>query len=493
MQGKLLAGGVATVVVYLLLVAVGRWLKHRQGVRFGVLYQLFALLLAVHVAGEAVAVSFPFQEHVLPAVVLLGAAVVFTLLRRFLFERYLQETRKILVPTFMIQATGLVLLLATALGLLQFRYGVAIPGLLAGSGIAALMLGLAMQDLLGNMCAGFSIHFGKPFKLGDWLILDARHAQVLEINWRSTRLRTTDDIYLDVPNSHIVKQTVVNLSYPSALHAMRLQIGVDYGVPPNQVKEALLHATVNARGVLAQPGPNVFLLNFGDSAVVYEIKFWMDDHARYNEITDTIRTNAWYELNRRRIKIPFPIRTVQLERRPAAQASQALVAARATLRQQALFECLSEVHLDTLLARAELARFGTGEKLIEQGQAGDSMFLLVRGQANVTVQRNHETTVVAKLIGGDCFGEMSLLTGEKRSATVVAEVDCEVVEIGKAVLGEILQRNPDLLRRLSELLAHRRIETEGILASAGSNTAVLTLQKEYTESFLTKLKSFFEL
>ena len=493
MPGKVLAGGATTLVVYLLLVAVGRWLKHRRGVRFGVLYQLFALLLAVQVAAETVALSFPYQEHLLPAVVLLGAAVVFALLRRFLFERYFEETRKILLPTFMIQATGVLLFVTTLLGLLHFRYGVAIPGLLAGSGIAALTLGLAMQDLLGNLFAGSSIHFGKPFKLGDWLILDTRHAQVLEINWRSTRLRTNDDVYLDVPNSHIVKQTVVNLSYPSPRHAMRLQIGVDYGVPPNQVKEALLHATANARGVLAQPGPNVFLVNFGESAVVYEIKFWMDDHARYNEITDSIRTNAWYELNRRRIRIPFPIRTVQLERRPAAQAPQALVAARATLRQQALFECLSDAHLDTLLARAELARFGAGEKLIEQGQAGDSMFLLVRGQASVTVQRHHETTVVARLMGGDCFGEMSLLTGEKRSATVVAEVDCEVVEIGKAVLGEILQRHPDLLARLSELLAHRRIETEGILASAGFSISAVNLRKEYTEGFLAKLKSFFEL
>ena len=89
MQGKVLAGGVVTLVVYLLLVAAGRWLKHRRGVRFGVLYQLFALLLAVQVAAETVALSFPYQEHLLSAVVFLGAAVVFALLRRFLFERYL--------------------------------------------------------------------------------------------------------------------------------------------------------------------------------------------------------------------------------------------------------------------------------------------------------------------------------------------------------------------------------------------------------------------
>lgn len=492
-QGKVLASVAIILAVYLLLLALGRCLKQRLGIRLNLTFQLFALVLGVYLAAEGLNLGVPHQEDLLTVGIVLGVPVGFAVLRRFLFERYLRELRKILVPNFMIQATGLLLLIAVVLALLQFRYGVAIPGLLAGSGIAAVVLGLAMQDLLGNLLAGFSIHFGKPFKIGDWLILENRHAQVREINWRSTRLRTTDDVYIDVPNSHIVKQTVVNLSYPSPLHAMRLTIGVEYGVPPNQVKEALLHAAVNARGVLAEPAAMVFLHRFGDSAVEYEIKFWLDDHARYNEITDAIRTNAWYELSRRQMKIPHPIRTVQLERRPRLEPERELAAARAVLRQQPLFECLSEAHLDAIVAGAKFLRFGAGEKLIEQGQPGDSMFVIVRGRAGVNATRNQETAAVANLVGGDCFGEMSLLTGERRSATVVADVDCDVVEIGKAVLAGVLHHDPDLLARLSELLAHRRVETEGILAASGSHTTLQNRHKEYTESFLAKLKGFFKL
>jgi CRP-like cAMP-binding protein len=137
--------------------------------------------------------------------------------------------------------------------------------------------------------------------------------------------------------------------------------------------------------------------------------------------------------------------------------------------------------------------FGRGEKLIEQGEDGESMFILVAGKADVLVHHSGAQTQVASLKPGDCFGEMSLLTGEKRSATVVAMTDCEVVEIGKPVLAKSLKENPLLLAMLSEMLAKRRMETEGILAESTPKTALMEKQRQYTEGFLHKLRVFFEL
>ncbi len=119
-----------------------------------------------------------------------------------------------------------------------------------------------MQDLLGNVISGVSLQVGKPFKAGDWLILDNHHAEVIEVNWRSTRLRTKDDHYLDVPNTQIVRSTIVNLSYPSHLHAMRMRVGIVYEAPPNQVKSILLQAALEAAGVLRSPEPKVYLVEF---------------------------------------------------------------------------------------------------------------------------------------------------------------------------------------------------------------------------------------
>src|SRR6202007_730323 len=93
--------------------------------------------------------------------------------------------------------------------------------------------------------------------------------------------------------------------------------GIDYNVPPNRVKEVLARAASTASGGLGNPPVKVFLVDFADHAVTYEIKFYMGNHARINQVNDAVRTNVWYELKRQRIKIPYPIRTLQVERRKA--------------------------------------------------------------------------------------------------------------------------------------------------------------------------------
>ena len=132
-------------------------------------------------------------------------------------------------------------------------------------------------------------------------------------------------------------------------------------------------------------------------------------------------------------------------------------------------------------------------RVIEQGRDGGSMFMLLRGDASVVVKANSSETQVATLRDGDYFGEMSLLTGEPRSATVVAQTDCELWEIGKEVLAEILQENHPLVEKLSDLLAKRRLENEGLLASAHPAAVMQEKHREYRASFVSKLKSFFEL
>lgn len=483
----------ATPALYLVLLMFGRWLKRRGGVRLGVMYQLFSISMALFLPLSFLQVDYTVLKVLGSVVVMLGTVFLLSLIKRFFWELYFQERRQVQIPRFMVDVVALFIFLVALLLVFILIYDVRIPAtVLAGSGILAVILGLAMQDTLGNIIAGFALHFEKPFQPGDWLIVEGHHAEVMEINWRSTRLRTNDHIYLDIPNTQISKQMVVNLSYPDSVHAMRLLIGIDYRVPPNTVKDALRHATGQAQGVLAGPPPKVFVHNFSDSAMIYEVKFWMEDHSLYNEVVDAIRTNIWYELQRQQIKIPFPIRTLQIESPPASE-SPGVSALHTVLRKQPLFQCLGEAQRDTLFSRAKQYRFGRGEKLISQGDVGDSMFILLRGEAGVVVNQNGQPNRVAILRAGDCFGEMSLLTGEKRSATVVAQTDCEVAAIEKASLAEILQSEPALLHQLSELLAKRHLETEGILAESAQKQIGGQKQQEYAAGFLERLRSFFEL
>jgi CRP-like cAMP-binding protein len=383
---------------------------------------------------------------------------------------------------------------------LKFAYHQDFPGLLAASGVVSIILGFALQDSLGNIIGGFAIQVGRPFQVGDWLLVDNQSAQATEINWRSTRFVTNDEVQLDVPNQQIVRGIIVNYHGGSSRHGMRLEVGIQSDAPPNRVRDVLFHATAASHGVLKDPPPNIFLKQFGDSANVYEVRYWIDNHRNINIISDSIRTNIWYALRRQHIHMPFPTRTLHLERArhghaPADLRRDPHEAVCDLLRQQGLFKSMSAEHLKLLVTRCPMQHYGTGETIIREGADGASMFVLVGGEAAVSVSTGGEPTRVATLRGGDCFGEMSLLTGETRSASVNALTDCEVMEITKSVFGDAIQRDPELLTRLSELLARRQMQTDKIVeahAQQPASTAAAT-EQEYQEGFLHTIKSFFEL
>src|SRR5438128_5484839 len=410
---------------------VGRFLKRRAGVRLGLLFRLFCLTLAFYTAIAVYGVHAPWRNHIGAAAILLSTALVVALVNRYVWDLYFEQKRQTLIPHFLREVIGGIIFLVALLFVLSSGYHAEaqLKGLLAGSGVVALIVGFAGQNLFAGIIGGISIQINRAYKVGDWLQVGERFAEVMEINWRSTRLRTNDGIYLDIPNNEMVGHAIVNLHYPTEVHAMRIRVGVEYRNPPSLVKDALFRAASTADGVLAEPKTKVFLVDFAEFAVIYEIKFYMGNHSRINEINDAVRTNVWYELKRQGITIPFPIRTLHVERRPAPAAYQDYDEARAILREEALFECLSDGQIDNLVKEARLNYFGRGGRGIQEGAEGDSMFALLRGAARGGVSRSGSASPVSSLSAGDCFGEMSLLTGESRTATVQAESDCYVLEI----------------------------------------------------------------
>ena len=480
-------------LLYLLLLAVGRSLKRRHRVQLGAMFYVFGLALAIYAPARLLDLEIPALREV-GAVAIISSAFFFNaLIKRYIWEVQFARRREVPVPKLLSDSSALFLFAIAIIVVVCGVYEVRIPGLLTGSGIVAIILGLALQDLLGNIIGGFAIHFGQPFRVGDWLQVNERRAQVMEINWRSTRLCTPDKVYLDIPNRELVRQTIVNYHYPVPLHALRLSVRVDYAAPPTRVKEVLVHAAANAKGVLSEPRIRAFLKSFNDDHLEYELQFWINDNGIFNEVTDAVRTNIWYGLHRHGIKIPLALRTIQIERPARSREREMQTTARNILRQQPLFKSLSDPELDALLPYGHITHFGRGEKLIEQGEAGDSMFILVDGEASVVVDRNGFQAHVASLKSGDCFGEMSLLTGEKRSASVIASQDCEVVEIGKAGTARSLKENPELLHKLSDLLAHRQMENEGIFADQDQQHLLQARQTQYRATFADKLRAFFEL
>ncbi len=492
-------------LIYLATLAVGRWLKRRHGIPLGLMFQMLCVSLAAYLPLRVLSVMHPggragsmvqwYEESIRgfhAVLIILGVVFALQLIRRIYWQHWFTRKHGTEAPKLLQQVFGFAVFIVALTLVLKVTYGFQVDAFLAGSGIVAVVIGFAMQETLANIISGIALQFGKPFRVGDWLIVDTKRAEVIEMNWRSTKLRTNDDVYLDIPNKAIVSHTIINLSYPTKAHANRLRIGFEYGTPPNQVRELLRRATTNAAGVLAAPPPKVYLREFGESSIVYEIKYSLDDERCFNDIEDAIRTNVWYEARRAGLAIPFPMRTIEL-RRPAAHPENLTADLRERLSRQELLSTLDDGQKNRLLEHARILRFGRGEKVIRQDSEGCSMFVIVHGEVDVVIHANGADTIVADLGPNEAFGEMCLLTGEKRSATVVAKTDCELWEIDRAQLQPLLHENTALAERLSELLAHRRMLTDGVLAAQVPSQIAEQKRQEYTMGFRKKIRSLFEI
>lgn len=482
----------AVPVVYLTLRMMGRWLRRRLGAPLGVAYVLLSVCLAFLAPGAWMDYHPDVHRGLLAASLLLATMVMLDGLRQYYWEAHIRRRHGNRVPEFVRQVVQVTVFLVVAVAILYFLYDYRIPGLLAGSGILAIILGLAVQDLLGNVIAGYAVHAEKAFRPGDWLFWEQQHVQVVETNWRATRCRTNDDVHLDIPNSVLAKAVITNFSYPAACHGLRVTIPVDRNAPPNRVKDVLFRAARGVGCVVAQPPPKIFLTGFNEWAALYEVRVWIEDHGRQNEVRDGVHTLAWYGLRRAGIAIPQPAQVIQMVRRPGemrlgeAPPSEWLAGVD-------LFRPLSSAQCEHLACRGARHRYGRGERIVEQGAAADSLFVLLQGQAEVVVQQSDGDRMhtVATLGPGDCFGEMSLLTGEPRSGTVIALADCEVLEIAKDDLAEMLRASPGLAEALSAMAAERRQGTLEVMNKerpmASESPAVSAA------SVLSRLRGFFGL
>ncbi|GAA5483710.1 mechanosensitive ion channel family protein [Haloferula sargassicola] len=483
----------AGVLLVLALWFLARLALKPAGKRPGLVFDFAAAAIATWGAG---AWSFPGEtwvNHAGAVAWVAGAMLAWSMVDRLVFSARFQRRRAVHMPMILRQLIGFGVLLAAVSAVLTFGYKKEITGLIATSGVAAVIVGFAMQDLIANVIGGFSIHMTHAYKVGDWLLLDdGRRAEVREINWRSTRLLDNDQVSFELPNSEIVKGRIVNLNRPGEEHAVRMRFGLDYDVPPNVAKEAILAATAEVQGVLGKPEPNVFLIDYGDSAIIYELRVWMRQARLYNLTCDQIRTQLWYELKRRDLRIPFPIRTLE-KRTPNVpdHLGKAEGGAVATVLSSGVLACLSEDQAKNLVRQGGIRIHGSGEAIVRRDEEGSSMFVILDGKVAVTGRDASGARITLAHLGvGECFGEMSLLTGEKRSATVRAEGDVLLLEIRKADLAPLFEEVPELVERMGGLLEKRHLATAeaskgGAAWSGGAATG------DQRVSLARRIRSFF--
>jgi small-conductance mechanosensitive channel len=252
---------------------------------------------------------------VLMVALFLGAALL-RVIGLYYFEIYLHSRRGLRLPPLLMGVSFLVAYLVA--GLLIFRATfpeVSIAPLVATSAVTSLVLGLALQPILGNFFAGLVLTVERPFRINDWIKVGGTDGRVVDITWRTTHLRTRDNDNLIIPNARIAEQELVNYFYPQPLHMDRINVGVHYRTPPHRVERALLDAASRVEGLVENPSAQVYLLRFDDSAITYELRVWTEDIAGMPRIRNQCHREIWEEFRRRDITIPFPIRTLELEPR----------------------------------------------------------------------------------------------------------------------------------------------------------------------------------
>lgn len=248
-------------------------------------------------------------------VLLTAALFVVRLLALFIFEFQLHRKGVRLPPLLPAVIVGTAYAMAALATFKSVFKEVELTTLLAASAVTSLVLGLALQPILGNFFSGLVISLEKPFRINDWIRVAGTEGQVIQVTWRTTHLRTRDNDNLVIPNAEIASAELTNYFYPHPLHMERINVGVHYRTPPYRAREALLAAAARVPDVLEKPSSEVYLLDFGDSAIVYELRVWVENIAGLPGIASQVRTAIWEEFNKRDIVIPFPIRTLEIEPR----------------------------------------------------------------------------------------------------------------------------------------------------------------------------------
>lgn len=419
------------------------------------------------------------------AALLIGTSVIvdFLLVRLLNFE----------VPNILRDAAVFTLFFVGVLLILYRQTDLDVTGLFTTAGILSIVIGLALQDTLGNVFSGLAIQTERPFNVGDWVQFKDMEGVVLDVSWRATKLRTRQNSLVIIPNTQISKDVLINYSAPTQIHAIREHIGVHYRHPPADVIAAFEEAADQTEAVLKQPRVDVRTHEFGESAIIYRVKYWIKDYGEKNRIRNAFNTRVWYAFRRRGIEIPYPVRNVFMHEVTQETLRAELEERRERiftyLRHVEVFDALSEEEARELATRARVEQYFRGETVIRQGTAGDSLYIIDNGQVDVIVAQDGRSESLAQLGPRSFFGEMALLTGEARTATVVTLTPTDFVVVDREAFRRTLERNPALAERISEILAQRRRELEE--THAALHEAHTQDMDEEKHRILARIRDFF--
>ncbi|MBI5970960.1 MAG: mechanosensitive ion channel [Deltaproteobacteria bacterium] len=464
---------------------------HAQKLSFKALFVavvFFVLAAVIRGASHMLGAEGAYANVLHKAFIFLATIGTVFLLRWLLVDTPQRLLKKYTVAPLIRTLVSLVLFFGAVMFLLSRIFNIDLLPLLTTSAVITGIIALSLQDTFKNLFTGFWINTERIVAKGDWVRVDGREGIVIEVTWRMTHIMTRENDVIHLPNRLVADGVLENYTYPTKLHVVEVRIGAGFNDPPNKVKETLLVIARDVKSVLSNPAPEVWILGYEGYYVHYSLRVWISDFKDAPDVKTELNTRIWYGFKRNMIEIPFPEQT--LHRRPLHRPEPPGRIINA-LKGIEFLGFLKEDELKDVASSARIEDFGRGETIVRQGDAGHTCYFLEAGGVEVF----HRTQagadeLVATLFAGDFFGEMSLLAGEPRSATVAAKEDCRCIVIDSDAFISIFKENPGVAERLSVVLAKRTTELNAARLRGASR---VDAEKEAQRTILNEIKRFFKI
>jgi small-conductance mechanosensitive channel/CRP-like cAMP-binding protein len=372
---------------------------------------------------------------------------------------------------------------------LRAFFKIDVAALLAIPAVITVVIGWALQETLGNIFSGLTLQISQPFQPGDWVRSADKVGRVQGVGWRATTIVTRGNERVEIPNAQLAKDVLFN--YANHAVADEIAIGISYDEPPNRVREVILGVLRDMPDILHHPGPEILAWEYGDSAIRYRVKYWLADYGLTEQVHDRVISSLWYALRRHGIEIPFPIRTLKVSREHRIADADLRREIIGELRGVDFLHQLSEDEMRILGGAACVRRFGAGELLVREGELGDSLYIIRHGVVDVSAAGADGRPVhLSELRRPAFFGEMGLMTGEPRNATIRARTDVEVIEMPREGFTELFRAHPDAAAQMSEIIAARMSQRRELL---GAGQAVDGGAHGRSRWLLDKMRAIFDI
>ncbi|HKA19233.1 MAG TPA: mechanosensitive ion channel family protein [Blastocatellia bacterium] len=453
-----------------------------------------ALMLSLGAAQENIAFrSLKWTSLLVESIAIINLASI------FLFDVALNSIR--LKPPRILRD----LLLATAYLVIAFillsRSGFDLTGIVATSAVITAVIGFSLADTLGNIMGGMALQMEHTINIGDWVRIEQVEGRVKEIRWRQTSIETRDWDTIVFPNSVLMKGRVTLLGQRTGeprQHRRWVYFNVDFRYAPSDVIQAV-EVALNAEPiprVAENPALHCLVIDFKESYAAYAVRYWLTDLSQTDPTDSLVRSRIYSALRRADIPLSIPARSIfvteETEKRRERKLSMEISKRVEALKAVELFHGLTEEELRALASRLKVAPFVRGEVLTKQGAEAHWLYIIIKGTAEIHITVNGQTENVGSLGEGEFFGEMGMMMGEPRSATVAAVTDMVCYRLDKSAFQDIISRRPEIAENISHVLARRRVELDAIREELNEESKRVRMGHTQV-ALLDRIREFFRL